>query len=251
MSLKISKLGDQSFERLSFLIAGEPGRGKTSLVRTLAHKADTVFDSPEALALEDAYDWNKVLYVAADPGQLAIRRLKSLNVFRPDYGGALSDIAKHLKAEAKTLYNWVIIDGLNNLGEVALKTFKDREAQQAKPNMMRAYGELADYMKPWIETVRDCGVNVIFITHLDKDPEADIRYTPMFPGAKLANQLDGMFDEVLCLRIARRNETSPPERLLQCKPEGSPLYQTKDRSGKLNAFEKPNLAALWEKIFNA
>jgi hypothetical protein len=127
---------------------------------------------------------------------------------------------------------------------------QQEKARGPKGNAMRAYGDMADAMEAAIGLIMDAKVSSIFLTHIDENEESDIRYGPAFPGKKLAQALDAIFDEVLCLRIARRTADSPKlERVLQCNPNTDPRYKTKDRSGALDDFELPDLGAIMTKIF--
>jgi hypothetical protein len=65
------------------------------------------------------------------------------------------------------------------------------------------------------------------------------------PGAKLGQQLPYFFDEVLALRVEKDAEGNP-QRALMCESDG--LWQAKDRSGKLAAWEAPDLGAIIKKM---
>jgi hypothetical protein len=65
------------------------------------------------------------------------------------------------------------------------------------------------------------------------------------PGAKLGQQLPYFFDEVFALRV-EKGEDGANVRALQCDTDG--LWMAKDRSGKLEPWELPNLGEIIQKI---
>ena len=69
-------------------------------------------------------------------------------------------------------------------------------------------------------------------------------YTPSFPGAKLAQNLPYLFDEVLALRIDKQDDETI--RFLQTQADNQ--WSAKDRSGKLDQFEEANLSKIISKI---
>ena len=70
-------------------------------------------------------------------------------------------------------------------------------------------------------------------------------YAPSMPGNKLAQSLPYYFDELLALRVEKDAE-GKPQRALMCESDG--LWSAKDRSGKLDAWEAPDLGAVIAKI---
>jgi hypothetical protein len=65
------------------------------------------------------------------------------------------------------------------------------------------------------------------------------------PGNKTGQALPYLFDEVLALRVERDAE-GVTKRALMCDSDG--LWLAKDRSGKLDAWEAPDLGAIIAKI---
>jgi len=229
--------------KITMLIYGEPKIGKTSLIKTLRCP-------PE-----------RILYVAADPGQLSLQKnarmpqdFTGVKLFEPKEPSDMRKIREFLQSpEAKEKFDFVIIDGLDLVGERALRIFKDSErVKKEKANMQRAYGDMADAMIPWIEAIQLCDVSSIFITHVDEDAGSDIRYKPSFPGKQVGAQLPIIFDEIFAMRMAIINEDSGKlERALQCTRDGDPRYLAGDRSGKLQDFEPADLGGLLAKIFES
>jgi hypothetical protein len=67
---------------------------------------------------------------------------------------------------------------------------------------------------------------------------------PVLPGAKLAADLPFLFDELFCLVAAVKD--GEVRRMLRTAADGK--YAAKDRSGRLDQWEAPDLAAIYKKI---
>lgn len=239
-------------KKITVLITGLSGSGKTSLMKSLPFK-------PE-----------EILLIAADPGQMALKpvpqeKIKQKNL--PEYLGLdftgvqflapktldeFREAALFVRDEAHKRFKVVIVDGLDEVGDDALRCYKEKQRASTKPNMQVAYGEMAENMEVLMSFIMDSPISSIFITHLEEgDAGAAFRYVPSFPGKQLANKIPNKFDEIWCLRYGRLTLDSKPERVLQTRPDIDPQYCTKDRSGALDDFEKPNLSVILDKVFSS
>ncbi len=145
-------------------------------------------------------------------------------------------------AEAKN-YESVALDSISEIAEVCLLSekavLKDGRA---------AYGETNEKMAQLIRAFRDLtGRHVLMTAKLEKvqDEQGRILYGPSMPGKRLTQDLAFFFDEVLAMRIERDAEGAV-QRALQCAGDG--LWTAKDRSGKLDTWEGPDLGAVIAKI---
>ena len=77
-----------------------------------------------------------------------------------------------------------------------------------------------------------------------QDDTGAIHFGPSMPSNKLSQNIGYFFDEVFCLNIGQDEEGS--YRYLQTQPDT--LYEAKDRSGKLDTIEKPDLVNVFNKI---
>ncbi len=137
----------------------------------------------------------------------------------------------------------IAIDSLSEIGEVILahekKVNKDGRA---------AYGEMAVQVLELMRCFRDLsGKNIYFSAKCEKqqDENGRILYSPSMPGAKLAQQIPYLVDEVLALRV-EKDADGVTQRALMCDSDG--LWLAKDRSGKLDQWEAPDLSAIIKKI---
>jgi hypothetical protein len=81
-----------------------------------------------------------------------------------------------------------------------------------------------------------------------QDETGRMMYAPSMPGAKLGQALPYFFDLVLALRV-EKDADGVAQRALMCDSDG--LWMAKDRSGKLQAWEQPDLGAIIKEIGGA
>jgi hypothetical protein len=78
-----------------------------------------------------------------------------------------------------------------------------------------------------------------------QDESGRILYSPSMPGNKVGQSLPYFFDEVLALRV-EKDADGKAQRALMCDSDG--IWLAKDRSGKLDAWEAPDMGAIIEKM---
>jgi phage nucleotide-binding protein len=224
MAINLKRTGTLSANGVKLLVYGQAGSGKTSLIRTL----------PEPIVL------------SAEGGLLSIQdadlpfiEVTSMDDLREAYEWvAGSDEAKAFAS--------VALDSISEVAEVVLqyelKRNKDGRA---------AYGELNTTMNELIRAFRDLpGKHVYMSAKLEKsqDEMGRMLYNPGMPGKSLTQGLPYFFDEVLALRV-EKDADGNTQRALMCDSDG--LWSAKDRSGKLEAWEAPDLGAIIAKIGGA
>jgi hypothetical protein len=89
--------------------------------------------------------------------------------------------------------------------------------------------------------------HVYFSAKLEKsqDEMGKLLYNPSMPGKSLTQSLPYFFDEVLALRVERDSD-GINQRAIMCDTDG--LWLAKDRSGKLEPWEAPDLGEIIRKI---
>jgi Fe-S oxidoreductase len=143
--------------------------------------------------------------------------------------------------EAKQ-FGSVALDSISEIAEVVLahekKVNKDGRA---------AYGEMDVQVSEIIRAFRDLPINTYMSAKLEKqqDEMGRMLYFPSLPGNKTAQKLPYFFDEVLALRVEKDAE-GISQRALMCESDG--LWLAKDRSGKLDGWEAPDLMLAFNKI---
>ena len=108
--------------------------------------------------------------------------------------------------------------------------------QESVTNVMRAY--------------RDLKMHVVFVCKMEKQNVDNVMsYEPKMVGTKLGQSITYFFDEVLALRVIEdQDEDGKIIKKRWLQTEIGQGHTAKDRSGKLESFEEPNLASLIDKL---
>jgi hypothetical protein len=152
----------------------------------------------------------------------------------------IKEVYKHLKKG--TEYDTVCLDSISEIAQVVLTEYKaiERDPRQA-------YGKLGEEVLSIVRSFRDLPMNVVFIAKQDRvvdELSGRQNYGPLFPGRILTQEVPYQTDIVLAMRFHRKDGKS--YRVLQT--EADIQYAAKDRTGKLEKLEKPDLAALITKV---
>lgn len=221
MAINLRSTSDLSANGLKVLVYGQAGAGKTSLIQTLPN--------PIILSAEGG------LLSIQDAG-LPYIEITSMSELKEAYEWVInSDEAKQFQS--------VALDSISEIAEVVL----DYEKKVAK-DPRQAYGEMQTKMAEVIRLFRDISFkNVYMSAKLEKtqDEMGRVLYAPSMPGNKTGQSLPYYFDEVLALRVEKDAE-GITQRALMCDSDG--LWLAKDRSGKLDQWEAPDLTAIIKKI---
>jgi phage nucleotide-binding protein len=206
---------------VDILVYGAAGAGKTSLIPTLP--------APIILSAEGGL-------LSISGAALPYIEISNMETLREAW-----DWLAH-SAEAQQ-YQSVALDSISEIAEVVLVAEK-----KAAKDPRQAYGAMQEAMTDIIRAFRDLpGRNVYMSAKLEKqqDEMGRVLYSPSMPGNKTGQSLPYFFDEVLALRVEKDSE-GVPQRALMCHSDG--VWQAKDRSGRLDTWETPDLGALINKI---
>lgn len=148
------------------------------------------------------------------------------------------------EAEEAKQFETICLDSITEIGEVVLANAKE---QVNDPR--QAYGELIEKMNATIKAFRDLrGKHVYMSAKLGRDKDEHTGITlagPSMPGRTVGPQLPYLFDEVFNLDVGKL-DNGDSYRYLRTAPDFS--YDAKDRSGALDAIEKPDLTHIINKI---
>lgn len=221
MAINIKTTGSLAANGVKVLVYGQAGAGKTSLIKTLP--------SPIVLSAEGGL-------LSIQDADLPFIEISDMETLREAYTWLTqSDEAKGFQS--------VALDSISEIAEVVLNAEK-----KATKDPRQAYGAMQEQMADIIRAFRDLpGRHVYMSAKLEKtqDEMGRVLYAPSMPGNKTGQALPYFFDEVLALRVEKDAE-GMTQRALMCDSDG--LWLAKDRSGKLDAWEAPDLGAVIAKI---
>lgn len=136
---------------------------------------------------------------------------------------------------------------LDSVSEIAETVLANAKAQVKDPR--QAYGELIDKMTDVIRAFRDLqGFNVVMTAKQEyvKDEQSGVVSNgPSLPGKTLTKDFPYFFDELFQIDIGKLPDMTE-YRFLRTQPDFS--NEAKDRSGRLDPIEEPNLTKIFNKI---
>ena len=215
----------KSASHVKALCYGDAGVGKTVLCSTAPNP---VIISAEA-GLMSISDFD-----------IPVIEVKSLTDVKDAYRFATES------AEMKN-FETVCLDSITEIAEVLLTQYKNEEKDPRQ-----AYGRMMDDMGSLIRQFRDLqGFNIYFSakqTRVEDDFTGISSFRPLMPGKSLMNGLPFFFDEVMALRVGVADDKST-YRYVQTQSDIQ--YIAKDRSGKLDEMERPDLTHIFSKILGS
>ena len=205
------------------LCYGMAGAGKTSLAKSAP---------------------GKVLIISAEAGLLSIKDATNIDAIEVKEASEVMELHEALKS-GKLKYDTVCLDSISEISEILLAWEKSRSKD---PRM--AYANVQESVTNVMRAFRDLNMHVLFLCKEAKvNVDGLMDYAPKMVGTKLGQDITYFFDEVLALRVIDDQDeegNNVQTRWLQTRIGQG--YTAKDRSGKLEAFEKPNVSALIEKL---
>jgi hypothetical protein len=224
MGIKITSVNEAVKDvGLKILVHGIAGSGKTVMCATAGVPTLIISAESGLLSIKDAPDY------------IQTTQIKTMD--------DLIEVHDYL-ATTDHPFEWIALDSISEMGEVVLAAEK-----AVNKDARAAYGELITSMTDIIKKFRDLPLNVIMTAKQKRYTDQDTNrthYGPDLPGQNLANSLPYLYDEVFALRV-EKNDEGKIYRTVQTGPDIQ--YIAKDRSGKLDLFEKPNLKQIAAKVF--
>ena len=221
MAISVKTTGSLAASGTKMLVYGQAGAGKTSLIKTLP--------SPIVLSAEGGL-------LSIQDADLPYIEISDMETLKEAYSWLASS------SEAKP-HKSIALDSISEIAEVVLGAEK-----KATKDPRQAYGAMQEQMAEIIRAFRDLpGRHIYMSAKLEKtqDEMGRVLYAPSMPGNKTGQALPYFFDEVLALRV-EKDADGATQRALMCDGDG--LWLAKDRSGKLDAWEAPDLGAIIAKI---
>lgn len=205
---------------------GPPGTGKTPIVQTAP----------------------RPVLCVVEPGMLSMRRATNVPAWEAHTVPKIKEFFDWLKKsnEAKN-FDTVCVDSISQMAEVILEDKLKRIAHG-----MKAYGEMAREVMDILSDLFYMPQKHMYLIAKQGIEEvgAGKRYRPFFPGQDLNTRVPHLFDIIMRCERVRLPETNGAE-VVAFRTKESPDAMARDRSGLLNEFEPPNLAAIFAKVMAA
>ncbi|API60580.1 hypothetical protein BSL82_15855 [Tardibacter chloracetimidivorans] len=162
-------------------------------------------------------------------------------------------------------YDTVFIDSITVASRMAFLWSQRQPGafseKTGKPDTRGAYGVLGQEMVQWLtqaQHIRSKNIITVGILDVGKDDFGRPTYDPQIEGSKAGRELPGIFDQVITLGLFDMSGGQPSFDLAKGTERGFICHQNngygvpaKDRSGRLDAVEAPNLGAIIKKIQSA
>lgn len=228
--MKINNTKDIHFKPHYICIYGCSGSGKTSTVKSLPHDQTLIIDAESGLGSLDGTMIDHISLSKDDNG-VFIAEEKRFD--------RLQEIMKFVQQEdTKKKYKFIFFDSLTEAGQNIQKTMN------AKFQGFAAWNEYTKSMMDLLKFFRDIGHYTVIFTALEGRIEDDSGASFTYPdvgGKKAKEYLLPQFDEVFRLFIdAEKNR--------HFITRTTSKTQAKDRSGKLDELESPNLMQVINKM---
>src|SRR5262249_8848144 len=114
-----------------------------------------------------------------------------------------------------------------------------------------AYGLHAREMILWLSQRQDARAkNVVFVGILERvvDEVNQAEWQLQVGGAQTSRELPGSVDQIVTYQFLDSGDGKPPTRGFVCTAPNPWRYPAKDRSGRLDQIEKPDLSKLFSKL---
>lgn len=185
------------------------------------------------------------LIISAENGLLSVKdadipfiEVRNMADFRDAYNFVVGS------ADAAN-FQTICIDSASDIAESALSEFK-----KGLKDPRQAYGMLNDEMGAELKKWRHLAEKNVYVTCkqdrlTDDSAGGATQFAPLMPGRQLPKEMPYWGDELMALKIIVDAEGNKG-RWLQTQPDMQ--YYAKDRSGKLDFYEPPNLTHIFNKI---
>jgi hypothetical protein len=239
------------------LIVGPTGIGKTSLLRTL-NPGRTLFIDVEAgdLAVLDL----PVATIRLDDWQTARNLACRIGGPNKSFPPTASYSLAHYEAIGGPLedldrYETIFVDSLTAITRLSFRWSEQQpeafSERSGKKDLRGAYGLHGREMVLWLNQLQHArDKHVVFVGILERVVDEFNRgeWQLQSEGSKTARELPGIVDQIITYQFLGFGDGKPPLRGLVCRNPNQWGYPAKDRSGRLDQIEQPDLGKLLTKL---
>jgi hypothetical protein len=239
------------------LLLGSSGVGKTWQLRTLPAPSSLFVDiEAGGLSVQDVpvdtlriADWSQ--------GQDFACRIAGPN---PSYPPTAAYSQAHFDAIGGWLpnlerYRTFFIDSITAASRLSFRHAEQLpeavSERSGRRDIRATYGLHAQQMLAWLNHLQHAqGVNVVFAGILERvvDDLNFVTWQLQCEGNKTSRELPGIVDEIITLEFLNFGDDQPPMRGFVCTSPNPWGFPAKDRSGRLEQIEPPDLGKLLTKL---
>jgi hypothetical protein len=239
------------------LIVGPTGVGKTSLLRTL-DLAKTLFvdieagdlavlDLPVATARID--DWVAARDLACRIGG-PNKSFPPTAAYSPEHFSAVGGFLENLER-----YENIFVDSLTAISRLSFRWSEQQpeaySERTGRKDTRGAYGLHGREMVLWLNQLQHARAkNVIFVGILEHvvDELRRAEWQLQAEGSKTSREIPGIVDQILTFQFLDFGDGKPPIRGFVTTSPNPWGYPAKDRGGRLDQIEEPDLGKLLRKL---
>jgi hypothetical protein len=154
-------------------------------------------------------------------------------------------------------YQNIFVDSLTQISRLSFRWAEQQpeaySERTGRKDLRSAYGLHGREMILWLNQLQHARAkNVIFVGILERvvDELKHVEWQLQAEGSKTSRELPGIIDEIITYQFLDFGDGKPPLRAFVCTNPNQWGYPAKDRSGRLEQIEEPDLGKLLRKLTN-